>query len=119
MNFFSKLMEKDSKWGYTKYVKKKHLEPALEEFKFHYRNSDSIGLSDKYFMAHDLDEAIGMFDYVCDKRHLDTEVTEIFKWNRWLSKWEKYDPEDYSSLKNDLELHFKFESPKKRVNFEH
>ena len=112
-------MEKYTIWGYIIYVKKKHAEEALVEFKFHYRNSDSIGLSDKYFMAHDLDEAISMFDYVCDKRHLDTEVTEIFKWNRWLSKWEKYDHEDYSSLKNDLDLHFKFESPKNRVNFEH
>tara|TARA_B100001093_G_scaffold432760_1_gene429420 strand:- start:526 stop:885 length:360 start_codon:yes stop_codon:yes gene_type:complete len=119
MNFFPKLMEKFSNRCYTKHVKKKHSEPALEEFKFHYRNSDSIGLSDKYFMAHDLDEAIGMFDYICNKRHLDTQVTEIYKWNRWLSKWEKYDPEDYSSHKEDLDLHFKFEVPKNRVNFEH
>lgn len=112
-------MEKYLKWGYTTHVKKKHSIEVLEEFKFHYRNSDSIGLSDKYFMAHNLDEAIDMFDYVCDKRHLDTEVTEIFKWNRWLSKWEKYDPEEYSSLKDGLDLHFKFELPNNRVNFEH
>ena len=119
MNFFSKRLEKDSKTDYTSNVKKKHTEPVLEEFKFHYRNSDSIGLSDKYFMAHDLDEAIGMFDYVCNKRHLDTEVTEIYKWNRWLSKWEKYDPEDYTSIKEGLDLHFKFETSQNRVNFDH
>ena len=65
-------MAKYTIWGYITLVKKKHAEEALIEFKFHYRNSDSIGLSDKYFMAHDLDEAIGMFDYVCDKRHLST-----------------------------------------------
>ena len=100
-------------------MKNKQTEPILQEFKFHYRNSDSVALSDKYFMAHDLNEAISMFDYVCNKRHLDTEVTEIYKWNRWLSKWEKYDPEEYTSIKEGLGLHFKFESPQNRVNFEH
>ena len=119
MNFFSKLLEKDLKMYNIVFVHSKDSENAVEEFKFHYRNSDSIGLSDKYFMAHDLNEAIDMFDYVCNKRHLDTEVTEIYKWNRWLSKWEKCDPEVYCSLKDGLDLHFKFEAPKNRVNFEH
>ena len=124
-HFYSKMkkipekMEKNSTWSYNIFVKNKSTEPVLEEFKFHYRNSDSVELSDKYFMAHDLDEAVEMFDYACDKRHLDTEVTEVFKWNRWLSKWEKFDIEDYISSHNDLNLHFKFENPKNRINFEH
>ena len=124
-HFYSKMkkipekMEKNSTWSYNIIVKNKSTEPVLEEFKFHYRNSDSVELSDKYFMAHDLDEAVEMFDYACDKRHLDTEVTEVFKWNRWLSKWEKFDIEDYISSHNDLNLHFKFENTKNRINFEH
>ena len=106
-------------WNYIGDVKKKHTEPPMEEFKFHYRNSDSIESSDKYFMARDLEEAISMFDYACNKRHLHTEVTEVYKWNRWLSKWEKYDLSEYCAGKSDLSLCFKIEADKNRVTFEH
>ena len=98
-------------------MKKKESEQPLEEYKFHYRNSGCTELSDKFFMAHDLEEAIGMFDYACDKRHLDTEVTEVCKWNRWISKWEKFDLHEYCDGSKDLDLHFKFKSEKDRINF--
>ena len=48
---------------------KKEREVPLEEFKFHYHLGNSVGSSDKYFMAHDLDEASEMFEYACVKRH--------------------------------------------------
>jgi hypothetical protein len=44
---------------------KSKCEPALDEFKFHYHFDDSVGFSDKYFMAHDIDEAKEMFEYAC------------------------------------------------------
>ena len=46
---------------------KKEREIPLEEFKFHYHLGNSVGSSDKYFMAHDLDEASEMFEYACTK----------------------------------------------------
>ena len=100
-------------------VKKKHTEPPMEEFKFHYRNSNSIESSDKYFLAHNMDEAMAMFDYACNKRHLDTKITEVYKWNRWLSKWEKCDLDEYYSNKADLSLGYKIKSDTKRISFEH
>ena len=63
-------------------------EPPLEEFKFHYRFRGSVGASDKYFMAHDLNEASEMFEYACEKRNLDPQLTKIEKWNRWKRSWE-------------------------------
>ena len=39
-------------------------EPDLEEFKFHYHFDNTVGFSDKYFMAHDYKEAKEMFE-VC------------------------------------------------------
>ena len=58
-------------------MKKK--ESPLEEFKFHYHLGNSIGSSDKYFMAHDLDEASEMFVYACSKRHLHPHLTKSGK----------------------------------------
>ena len=49
----------------------KERETPLDEFKFHYEIGNSIGTSDKYFLAHDLDEASEMFEYACTKRKLD------------------------------------------------
>ena len=46
----------------------KEKETPLDEFKFHYEIGDSIGTSDKYFLAHDLDEASEMFEYACTKK---------------------------------------------------
>ncbi len=116
---FSSKSGKSSEVDVYSIVKKKDTEPPLEEFKFHYRNSGSVEFSDKYFMAHDIDEAIGMFDYACVKRHLDTEVTQISKWNRWSSKWEKFDLSEYHSGKPGLNLCFKFEKPENRIKFDH
>ena len=42
---------------------KKRKETPLDEFKFHYEIGNSVGTSDKYFLAHDLDEASEMFEY--------------------------------------------------------
>ena len=93
-------------------------EAPLEEFKFHYHLENSVGPSDKYFMAHDLDEAVNMFEYVCHKRKLETEVAEIMRWNKWSSKWESYDLVD---LGNDRpELKFKLldsETSSNRIDF--
>ena len=67
-------------------------EAPLEEFKFHYHLENSVGPSDKYFMAHDLDEASEMFEYACTKRHLHAHLTKVEKWNRWKRNWETIDP---------------------------
>ena len=64
----------------------------LEEFKFHYHLGNSVGSSDKYFMAHDLKEASEMFEYACSKRHLHPHITKVEKWNRWKRDWESIDP---------------------------
>ena len=50
---------------------------------------NSVGFSDKYFMAHDIDEAKEMFEYACCKRHLHPYLDRIEKWNRWNASWEK------------------------------
>ena len=62
---------------------KQKREEKLDEFKFNYQLDDRVQTSDKYFMAHNLDEAVKMFEYVCEKRRLNAHVTKIEKWNRW------------------------------------
>ena len=64
-------------------------EPDLEEFKFHYHFDNTVGFSDKYFMAHDFNEAKEMFEYACIKRHLHPHLDRVEKWNRWKDSWEK------------------------------
>mgnify|MGYP001587619135 FL=1 len=78
--------------------KKKKLEPSLVEFRIHFRLSDCVGLSVKYFMALDLEQAFSMFDYVCRKNKLDAEITKLYQWNRWLSRWEQFDITDFSTV---------------------
>ena len=68
---------------------KSNNDPDLEEFKFHYHFDNTVGFSDKYFMAHDIREAKKMFDYACCKRHLHPHLDSIEKWNRWKDTWEK------------------------------
>ncbi|MDG1326703.1 MAG: hypothetical protein P8P49_13140, partial [Opitutales bacterium] len=68
---------------------KSNREPNLEEFKFHYHFENAVGFSDKYFLAHNIDEAKEMFDYACCKRHLHPHLDGVEKWNRWKSSWEK------------------------------
>jgi hypothetical protein len=79
---------------------KKERETPLNEFKFRYEIGNSIGTSDKYFLAHDLDEASEMFEYACTKRKLDAHVTRVEKWNRWKSTWEKLDVPSEESMRN-------------------
>jgi len=59
---------------------KRKRDPDLKEFRFHYHYDDSLGFSDKYFMAQNFDEAKEMFEYALDK---------VEKWNRWKASWEK------------------------------
>ena len=42
---------------------KKEMEQPVQEYRFHYHFGDSVGSSDKYFMAHDLDESKEMAFY--------------------------------------------------------
>ena len=70
---------------------KKEREEPVQEYKFHYHFGDAVGSSDKYFLAHDLDEAKEMFEYSCEKRTVRPEVTKIEQWNRWKSSWEVID----------------------------
>ena len=67
---------------------KTNREPDLEEFKFHYHFEGTVGFADKYFMAHNLDEAKEMFDYACCKRRLNPHLDGVEKWNRWKLSWE-------------------------------
>jgi hypothetical protein len=60
----------------------------LSEFRFHYHFQDSIGFSDKYFLAHDVTEAKEMFDYACSKRATPALLDKVEKWNRWADRWE-------------------------------
>jgi len=88
--------------------KKKKLEPSLIEFRIHFRNSDSVGLSVKYFMALDLEQAFSMFDYVCRKNAVVATITELYHWNRWLSRWEKYEITDFPSVYAEKNYSFCF-----------
>ena len=49
---------------------------------------DDLGSADKYFLAHDRNEASEMFCYACNKRRLDLHDVNISKWNRWKGAWE-------------------------------
>ena len=89
-------------------AKKKQLEPSLIEYRIHFRFSDSVSLSVKYFMALDLDQALSMLDYVCRKNSLDAAITEIYQWNRWLSRWEKFDITDFHSVYAENDYAFAF-----------
>jgi hypothetical protein len=64
-------------------------DPDLKEFRFHYHLDNSLGFSDKYFMAQNFDEAKEMFEYACCKRHLHPHLDKVEKWNRWKASWEK------------------------------
>lgn len=71
----------------------------LFEYRFHYHFENSVGFSDKYFLAHDFDEAKEMFDYACLKRETTALLDKVEKWNRWSSRWEEiYFPESDPSL---------------------
>ena len=63
-------------------------ESELFEYKFHYHLGDDLGAGDKYFLAHDRNEAAEMFCYACNKSRLDLNDINISKWNRWKGKWE-------------------------------
>ena len=88
--------------------KKKKLEPSLIEFRIHYRMSDSVGLSVKYFMALDLEQAFSMFDYVCRKNAVDATITDLYHWNRWLSRWERYVITEFPSVYAEKNYSFGF-----------
>jgi hypothetical protein len=76
--------------GYIEKMKPNR-EPNLVEFKFHYHFDNTVGFSDKYFMAQNFVEAKEMFEYACCKRHLHPHLDGVEKWNRWKSIWEKID----------------------------
>ena len=61
----------------------------LFEYKFHYHLDDDFGSADKYFVAHDRNEASEMFGYACEKRRLHPTGLHVSKWNRWKGKWER------------------------------
>jgi len=85
---FVKLFENRDILGYNTYMKPKR-DPDLKEFRFHYHLDNSLGFSDKYFMAQNFDEAKEMFEYACCKRHLHPHLDKVEKWNRWKASWEK------------------------------
>lgn len=59
-------------------------------------------------MALDLEQAFSMFDYVCRKNNLDTEITKLYHWNRWLSRWEQYDLSEFSLAYAEKDYSFGF-----------
>jgi len=61
----------------------------LFEYRFHYHLQDAMGFNDKYFMAHNYDEAREMFSYSCKKREVLPQVDKVEKWNRWAERWEE------------------------------
>jgi hypothetical protein len=60
----------------------------LDEYRFHFHLGGCATSSDRYFLAHDAEEAMRMFDYACSKRHIVPDVDRVEKWNRWSEKWE-------------------------------
>ena len=71
---------------------KKEREVPLEEFKFHYHLGNSVGSSDKYFMAHDLDEASEMFEYACVQKALTSAPYQSGKMESLEKDWESIEP---------------------------
>ena len=69
-------------------MKIKNKETELFEYKFHYHLGDDLGSADKYFLAHDRNEASDMFCYACNKNRLDLHDVHISRWNRWKGAWE-------------------------------
>ncbi len=67
-------------------------ESDLFEYKFKYLISDDNGRGEKYFLAHDSNEATRMFGYACRKNHLHPHAVRVEKWNRWREKWENGKP---------------------------
>ena len=47
-------------------------------------------------MANDPEAASGMFAFVCKKNDLIASVDRVEKWNRWSSKWEVQEKQDFS-----------------------
>jgi len=68
---------------------KKDPKSDLFEYRFHYQLVDAKGYSDKYFLAHDIDEAKRMFEYACSKRSHSAMLDKVEMWNRWADRWEK------------------------------
>jgi hypothetical protein len=62
--------------------------PKKIKYKFNYHLGDDLGSADKYFLAHDRNEASDMFCYACKKKRLDLHDVDISRWNRWKSAWE-------------------------------
>ena len=81
-------------------IMKNESEKPIQEYKFHYHFGDAVGSSDKYFLAHDLEEAKEMFEYSCQKRSLQPEVTKVEQWNRWNSTWEVIDQKPADPSRN-------------------
>ncbi len=67
------------------------LKKELFEYRFHYHFENSIGFSDRYFLARDYNEALQMFQYACNKRRLAPELDKVEMWNRWAERWENVD----------------------------
>lgn len=70
----------------------KDKEPDLFEYKFRYHVADNNGAGEKYFLAHDRNEATEMFGYACMKGRLHPHAVRVEKWNRWREKWENRSP---------------------------
>ena len=73
-------------------MKPKNREPDLFEYKFKYHLADDYGVGQKYFLAHDRNEASRMFGYACRKNRLHPHAVKVEKWNRWRQKWENRKP---------------------------
>ncbi|MBU62203.1 MAG: hypothetical protein CMI26_06840 [Opitutae bacterium] len=69
-------------------MKMKNKDSELFEYKFHYHLGDDLGSADKYFLAHDRNEASDMFSYACKKKRLNLHDVHISRWNRWEGSWE-------------------------------
>jgi hypothetical protein len=78
-------------------VKQKH---DLFEFRFHFHFDDSVGFTDKYFLAENYRQAKEMFDYACSKRSPKVLLDKVEKWNRWADRWENIELPDSGHLLN-------------------
>ncbi len=79
-------------------MKMKNKETELFEYKFHYHLGNDLGSADKYFLAHDRNEASEMFCYACNKKRLNLHDVSISRWNRWKGIWETLNDSPNCSL---------------------
>ncbi|MFP6887927.1 MAG: hypothetical protein VB997_10205 [Opitutales bacterium] len=61
----------------------------LLEFKFEYQLNEDQSNGEKFYLAHNLREAVKDFRHTCRKRHLHPHHLHVSRWDRWNTEWNR------------------------------